>query len=97
MYGQLAFNQHPERTVFSTSGGGTTREPVSETNQPTPPNPYFKNFYSSTFLWPIKLELIYLFGNIIKTNKQKTHTETYKLRQTDRNLIVFHLTFKMSL
>ena len=77
MYGQLAFNKHPERIVFSTRGGGTTREPLSEINQPTTSNPYFKNFYSSTFLWPIKLEHIYLFGNIIKTNKQKTHTETY--------------------
>ena len=25
IYGQLTFNKHPERVVFSTSGGGTTR------------------------------------------------------------------------
>ena len=61
---------------FSTSGGGTTREPLSEINQPTTLNPYLKNFYSLTFLWPIKLELIYHFGNIMKTNKR------HKLRHT---------------
>ena len=47
IYGQLTFNKHPERTLFSTSGGGTTRQLLSETNQPTTLNPYFKNFYSS--------------------------------------------------
>ena len=45
------------------------------------------------------LELIYHFDNIIKTNKQTkdTHWDIHKSRQTDANLIVFHLIFKMSL
>ena len=50
------------------------------------------------FFRPIKLELIYNFNNIIR-KKKKTYTETYINTdiQTDRDLIVFCLRFKISL
>ena len=57
---------------------------------------YLELFHCLLFFRPIKLELIYNLNNSIR---KKTYTETYinPDRQTDRDLIVFCLKFKISL